>query len=197
MPTRIVRSSRALPTTGILAPKAPRSIAWLPLCLLVVSIFTTASTGCAADAEFSPGPAAAGQRGRSFSLALDLETSLGAGQRLVLLAGAAGDFAGPRGGALLLLPPPWDSRVLALRLARAHVERNRWCGDPDPFPHSLAPGADRSGHRRTDCRIPGGASHHHPGHPALPAGRGRSGAGAGSVSPAVDDRAAGPGPWRP
>ena len=27
------------------APRAPRSIAWLPLCLLVVSIFTTASTG--------------------------------------------------------------------------------------------------------------------------------------------------------
>ncbi len=126
---------------------------------------------CAADAEFSPGAAAAGQRGRSFSLALDLETSLGAGQRLVLLAGAAGDFAGPRGGALLFLPPPWHSRVLALRFARAYVERNRRSGDPDPFPHSLPPGTDRSGHRRTDCRIPGGASHHHPGHPALPAGR--------------------------
>lgn len=27
------------------SPRAPRSIAWLPLCLLIVSIFTTASTG--------------------------------------------------------------------------------------------------------------------------------------------------------
>jgi hypothetical protein len=82
------------------SPRAFPSVAWLPLCLLVVSIFTTASTGALLMQNFRLGQPPLVNEGDLVPAALDLETSLGAGQRLVVLAGAFRDFAGPRGGAL-------------------------------------------------------------------------------------------------
>ena len=192
--TRIVRSSRALRTTRIFLQGRRASIAWLPLCLLVVSIFTTASTGALLMQNFRLGQPPLVNEGDLFPLhwiwqhpsALASGWSFSLALLGILLAHEAGHYFfcrhhGIRASWPYVLPAPTLSGTAgAVIRIRSRIPSRRALievGIAGPIAGYLV-----------------ALSHHHPGHPAFPAGRSRIGAGAGPVSLAVDHHPAGPGP---
>jgi hypothetical protein len=125
-----------------LVPRARRSIAWLPLSLLVVSIFTTASTGALLMQNFRLGQPPLVAEGDLFPLhwiwthssALASGWSFSLALLAILLSHEAGHYFycrhhGIKASWPYVLPAPTLSGTAG------------GC-DPDPFPYSLPPGAD-------------------------------------------------------